>query len=204
MKKRTQPRQTTALVLGLTAGVLLAACSGPEPTPWVEEQYQEHAADIKKIFGNEVKEDSEQTYVASKVDWSTKGEGPEYGWKHKYELTLKTTTEKTLKRTYLDGDEPILNFAVNKYPPGLSAEYLGLVPTWGSFVLGEKVGDRIDVTRHFGDSVDRKFKDGKLKVNEDGSLVLTYIYRVSACQDVANPTVHCISPTWEFTLKKKE
>ena len=200
----TQIQKTNLLrTVALAAGLLLAACS-PEPTPWVEEQYQKHAADIKKIFGNEVKEDSEQTYVATKVGTDVPGEEDLSGWRNKYEIILKTMTEKILKRTHLDEDEPRLNFTVNKYPPGLSAEYLGLVPSWGSFVLGRKVGDRIAVRRHFGDSVDRKFVNGKLEVSDDGSLVLKYKYRGPACQDVANPTVYCTSPTWEFTLKKRE
>ena len=198
MKKSIQPRQTTALVLGLTAGVLLAACSGPEPTPWVEEQYQEHAADIKKIFGNEVKEDSVQTYVATKVgvdipEWEGGG-----GWNGKYEITLKTTT---MNRKVGTEELPMLKFTSIKYPPGLPAAYLGLVPAWGSLALGKKSDDEIPVTRYFGSTRDEKFKDGKLMVVADGHLLLKCTYRVFAC---AEGDTRCFTPTWTFELKKKE
>ena len=182
--------------------VILAACSGPEPTPWVEEQYQEHAADIKKIFGNEVKEDSEQTYVATKV--SNDMPGPGYdgsGWRLKYELTLKTTKET--KRVG-NKEQPVLVFTA-KLPEGINAWDKEVAPETGSFALGDKTGYDIKVNRFKGNAQDEKFKDGTLSVLEDGRLVLTYEHTFTrdTCLE-ADRSCGSIVTTWTFELKKKE
>ena len=186
--------------------VILAACSEPEPTPWVEEQYQEHAADIKKIFGNEVKEDSVQTYVATKVKTDRRGEeNLRSAWRGKYQMTLTTTKEKRK----VDGEEqPVLNFSA-VLPAYIRPGYKEVAPETGSFVLGEKSGDSIPVTRFKGTDRDEKFKDGKLRIKADDSLVLTYkmegIDKTTARSETSPPINYgTLNATWEFTLKKKE
>ena len=179
--------------------VILAACSEPEPTPWVEEQYQKHAADIKKIFGNEVKEGAEKTYVAAKLSTDLPGEDTEPNWKNRYELTLQTTKETKRVGT---GEQPVLNFFA-KQPEGTRTLYKEVIPKDGSFALGEKSGAEIPVTRFKGTDLDEKFKDGKLRIKADSSLVLTY--RVKGIDKMTvRSEADPVPITWEFTLKKKE
>ena len=206
MKKRTQPRQTTALVLGLTAGVLLAACSPPPPpclSPPICYTYgEEFHLDVERMFGDEVEEDgSSKTYIATwvKTDKSEKEEDL-VGWKGQYEITFTTTTEK---RKVGDEEHRILNFSA-KLPDDMPAEHKEVAPETGTLALVKKTDSDISVTRFIGKNQDTKFKDGKLEVHGNGDLIFTY--RIEGVDPASAPLEdekHIFgtpNATWEFFM----
>ncbi|MCY4418376.1 MAG: hypothetical protein OXB93_00825 [Cytophagales bacterium] len=174
------------------------SCNSPaDETPFVEDQYGTALVeDLKKIFGDAVEDGSVQKYVAKKVKTDKSEEGDLSGWKDKYKLTLVTAKEK---RTVGDKELPVVTFSAT-LPDGIQEGHKQVAPTSGAYALGEKTGDVIPVTRFSGSVVDDKFKDGKLKVNTDGSLVLSYEIAGAAA---AARTEGTPNAKWEFTLAKE-
>ena len=56
--------------------------------------YGDHMKDIKKMFGDDVKDGSTRAYVATKVSTDQKGEEDLSGWRSKYKMTFATAKEK--------------------------------------------------------------------------------------------------------------
>ena len=197
MKNKTLLKQVPVLTMAVAASMFVASCTtgGTEET-FADKEYGDHAADIKKIFGDDVKDGSQKKYTATKVSTDQKGEEDLSGWKNKYKMTFTTAKEK---RKVGDKDVPVLNFgATLPKEQGIQPGHKEIAPESGTLALGDKSGSEVSVTRFKGNAVDDKFKDGKLTVKDNGDLVLKY--RVEKITGAAR-SEGSLKGTWTVELK---